>query len=169
MVFERLRKIVDAKLAKLGLKINYKLCGTKHDSVTEEIRNTIHLNPKDSKSSALAAQNMQHLLLHEIGHILVRTKIPVKIKRNQKVMALFGDLIKRYRRRQGRIQASPDFISNYAQVQPRDDFCETFAVYANLNGDIRKIRAFLKKGGKGPKVLKKMLWISRIVKNIANI
>jgi hypothetical protein len=84
-------------------------------------------------------------------------------------MALFGDLIKRYRRRQGRIQASPDFISNYAQVQPRDDFCETFAVYANLNGDIRKIRAFLKKGGKGPKVLKKMLWISRIVKNIANI
>jgi hypothetical protein len=164
MTFESLRKTVDAKLAKLGLKVNYKLCRTKHESVTEEIRNTIHLNPKDSKSSALAAQNMQHFLLHEIGHIFVRTKIPLKIKKRKEVIDLFGDLIKRYRRRQGRIKTSPDFISNYAQVQPRDNFCEVFAVYCAFEGDIKAIFRFLKQHKKSGKVKAQVLWLSRFLK-----
>ena len=172
MAFERLRKIADAKLAKLGLNIDYKLHYLKKgESGTNASKYTIYINPRDRSSKWLAVQSLQHLLLHEIGHIiaydhLIRGK---RLSRKPEVRDLFGDISKFYRRNLHIKRHNPDFISTYAQVHPREDFCETFAVYANLGGDIRKIKAFLKKRGTGPKVLKKMLWINGIVKNIANI
>ena len=167
MALERLRAVAEKKLAKLGIKLDYTLhLNWKEETGTDTPRHAIYINPDDTRCKTLAMQNMQHLLLHEIGHVFLHTYVTNKIRKNPEFKALFGDTIKGYRRKRGRMKTSPDFISNYAQVQSRDDFCETFAVYVAFEGNMRKIKAFLRQRKKGPKVLKKVIWIRRFVKII---
>jgi len=111
---------------------------------------------------------MQHLLFHELGHIFVYRYISTKIKKDPNFAALFGDLTKRYRRKLSRLRTHSDFISNYAQSHPEENFCEVFAVYCAHEGKIRKVYQHLKKQKKSAKVNKQAHWIHKFVKEIAN-
>ena len=180
MAFERTKNIANEKLCNLGIKMPCKVwhlhkgeswscskfCKRNHVHV-------VHLNPLDVKaptrntpghvrSPTLAVQSLQHLLLHEYGHIFfckfVRKKDATTIKE------LFGDVTKGYKRNIKIKRNSPDFISTYAQVHPEDNFVEVFAVYVGFCGDMHKVRKFLKQKKKSDKVLKQMQWIDKFVK-----
>ena len=163
MSFESLRKIVDTKLAKLGIKLSYKLGRTKSESGTSRKTRTIYLNPLDAKYKDLARHDMQHLLMHETGHVLLYD-VPLRVQKSPEFVLLFGDVVKAYRRKQGKVKTSPDFISNYAQVQPRDNFCEVFAVCCAFEGNLKATFRFLKQHKKSGKVKAQVLWLSRFLK-----
>ncbi len=167
MVF-RTSLIVDQKLSNIGLNIPYKLQRTCVETFVKEQRSRVFLNPEDRKSKVLAHQSMQHLLFHELGHIFVYRYISTKIKKDPNFAALFGDLTKQYRRKLSRLRTHPDFISNYAQSHPEENFCEVFAVYCAHEGKIRKVYKHLKKQKKSAKVNKQAHWIHQFVKEIAN-
>lgn len=180
MAFEKVRAVADDKLCKLGIKLRYKVqhlhkgesrscskfCRRNHAHV-------IHLNPLDIiaptkdtpghiRSPALAIQTIQHLLLHEMGHVFFCKFV----RKNDaaKVRELFGDVAKGYERDIKIKHNSPDFISTYAQVHPEDNFVEVFAVYVNFCGNMQKVRKFLKQEGKSNKVFKQMQWIDKFIK-----
>ncbi len=181
MAFEKTKEIANEKLCKLGIKLKCKVwhlhegeswsCNT---FCRKSHAHVIHLNPLDVKaptkstpgnvnSPTLARQTMQHLLLHEMGHVFfckcVRKKDAVRVK------ALFGDVAMRYKRDISIKRNSPDFISTYAQVHPEDNFVEVFAVYVGFCGDMQKIRKFLKLKKKSDKVLKQFIWMDKFVRN----
>lgn len=167
MVFERTSQIVNEKLENLELRIPYKLCRTIcTETFVDECTRHIVLNPEDRKSKVLAQQTMQHLLLHELGHLFVRRFITRKIKKKPKFILLFGDLTKVYRRKLSRIRTSRDFISNYAQAHPEENFCEVFAVYCAHEGKIRKVYKHLKKAKKSKHVRNQVRWIHKFVKRL---
>ncbi|MEM4248605.1 MAG: putative zinc-binding metallopeptidase, partial [Candidatus Nanoarchaeia archaeon] len=124
--------------------------------------------PEDRKSKVLAQQSMQHLLFHELGHIFVYRYVPRSLKKDTEFKALFGDLTKQYRRKLSRLRTHPDFISNYAQSHPEENFCEVFAVYCAHEGKIRKMYEHLKKHKKSDKVKKQAFWIHKFVKKVRN-
>ena len=167
MVFERTSQIVDTKLANLELHIPYTLWKTEcAETFVDEYKRHIVLNPNDRKSKVLAQQSIQHLLMHELGHIFVLKFIKRAIKNDPEFKALFGDLTKAYRRKLLRIRTSRDFISNYAQSHPEENFCEVFAVYCGHEGKIRKVYKHLKKLKKSHKVWKQVYWMHKFVKNL---
>ena len=160
-------QIVCQKMSNLGLTIPHKVHYNGHtETWVSEKQNTIFLNPEDRKSKMLAQQTMQHLLLHELGHIFARKFIKRKTRKDPAVITLFGDMTKHYRRKLTRITTKDDFISNYAQVHPEDNFCEVFAVYCAHEGKIRKVYKHLKKQKKSKRVRKQVLWIHRFVKEL---
>lgn len=170
MVFDKTKCITHEKLCSLGVKLNCriwrlregeswscnKFCKRHHAHV-------IHLNPQDVKSRMLARQNLQHLLLHEYGHVFFCRCVRRKEK-IAKLKELFGDVSKGYKRDMSKKFIEPDFISTYAQVHPEDNFCEVFAVYVSFCGNMREIRKFLKQKKKSDKVLKQFIWLDRFIK-----
>jgi len=167
MVFEQTKRIVNRKLRKIGIKVHYRLWKEKYEeSWVYEHGHVVHLNPDDRRSSTLAIESMEHLLLHEIAHIVVNDYLLKKIKGSEEAQKLFGDLTRRYRRDLKRKYKNKDFISTYAQVHPEDNFAEVFAVFANLEGDFKKIRKFLRKSRKSNLVLKQMFWMRDFLESI---
>lgn len=167
MVFERTSLLVDQKIFNLGLRLPYRLWRTDcAESFVNEHKRLVVINPEDRKSRILAKQSMQHLLLHELGHIFVHRFINRQIKKDVEFIALFGNLSKHYRRKLSRLKTHQDFISNYAQVHPEDNFCEVFAVYCADEGKIRKVYKHLSKLKKSDKVRAQMLWLHRFVKEL---
>lgn len=160
-------EIVCQKMSNLGISIPHKVHYNGHtETWVSEKKSTIFLNPEDRKSKMLAQQTMQHLLAHEIGHIFVKKFITKKTKKDPEFTKLFGDLTKHYRRKLTRIATSCDFISNYAQVHPEDNFCEVFAVYCTHEGKIRKVYKRIKKAKKSKKVRKQVYWIHKFVREL---
>jgi len=160
-------QIVCQKMSTVGLRIPHKVHYNGHtETWVNEKQSTIFLNPEDRKSKMLAQQTMQHLLLHEIGHIFVKKFITRKIKKDPEFAKLFGDLTKHYRRKLTRITTKGDFISNYAQVHPEDNFCEVFAVYCSHEGKIRKVYKHLKKARKSHVVRKQAYWVHKFIKKL---
>jgi len=167
MVFERTSEVVNEKLANLELRIPYRIWRTEcAETFVDEYKRLIVINPEDRKSKVLACQSIQHLLLHELGHIFVLKFIKKKIKKDPEFRALFGDLTKAYRRKLARLRTSPHFISNYAQSHPEENFCEVFAVYCNHEGKIRKVYKHLKKLKKSKRVRKQVYWIHKFIKKL---
>lgn len=169
MAFERTKNVTNEKLCSLGIEMPCRIwylhkgeSWSCSKNCTKKHAHIVHLNPQDIKSRMLAMQNLQHLLLHEVGHIFFCEC--VRKKENTRLKELFGDVDKGYKRDMKKKFNSPDFISTYAQVHPEDNFCEVFAVYVNFEGDMKGIRKFLKQKGKSDKVLKQMQWIDRFVK-----
>jgi len=167
MVF-RTSLLVDQKLSNIGLSMPYRLKRTCLETFVRAQQKLIFLNPEDRKSKVLAHQSMQHLLFHELGHIFVYKFVSRKLKKDTEFAALFGDLTKQYRRKLSKSRKHPDFISNYAQSHPEENFCEVFAVYCAHEGKIRKVYKHLKKQKKSAKVKKQAYWIHNFVKEIAN-
>ena len=112
----------------------------------------------------MARQNLQHVLLHEYGHVFFCRY--VRKKEDAKLKELFGDVDKKYKRNMKKKFNDPDFISTYAQVHPEDNFCEIFAVYISFCGDMTAIKKFLKQKKKSNKVLKQFLWLDKFVKKM---
>ena len=180
MAFEKTRCVANEKLCSLGINLKCRVwhlhegeswsCNT---FCKKSHAHIIHLNPLDVKaptkatpgnvrSPTLAIPTMQHLLLHEMGHVFfckcIRKKDLASVKR------LFGDVCQTYKRSMGKKFNSPDFISTYAQVHPEDNFVEVFAVYAGFYGDMKAIKKFLKQKKKSDKVLKQFLWLDKFVR-----
>jgi len=157
--------VVDQKLSGMGLRLPYKLWQTDcAETWVSEHKGHIHLNPHERTLRIFAHRSVEHLLLHELGHIFVHSYLPRKVKTDEKFVALFGGIMKHYRRRLGRVKSSPDFISNYAQVHPEDNFCEVFAIYCRFEGKIRKIHKWLRKHRKSQKVKKQVCWLHAYLK-----
>ena len=169
MAFEHVQATVDVKLKRLGIRLKCKVwrlakgeswscskdCKRKHKHI-------IHINPQDVNSRMLVAQSLQHLLLHEYGHIFFCKY--VRKKKDAKLKELFGDVDKKYKRDMKKKFITPDYISTYAQVHPEDNFCEVFAIYVHFEGDMKEIRKFLKQKKKSGKVLKQFIWMDKFVK-----
>jgi len=167
MAFERVRKIVDTKLAAVGLNIKYKIRTlSEGESYASNDRHVIYINPLDAKSKMMARQNLRHILFHEVGHIFANDNFTKKIKRDPKFLALFGDLTKHYRRDMRKKFKHIDFVSTYAQVHPSDNFCEAFAVYCTFEGNLKDIFKHIKK--RAEKVRKQMYWIKKFIKQMNN-
>lgn len=167
MAFERTSQIVSRKMSSLGLRIPYRLWRTDcTETFVNECKRTIVINPEDRKSKVLAQQSIQHLLFHELGHIFVHKFIKRKIKKDPAVVKLFGDMTKTYRRKLSRLRTHSDFISNYAQSHPEENFCEVFAVYCAHEGKIRKVYKHIKKAKKSHMVKKQVYWIHKFVKEL---
>jgi hypothetical protein len=181
MVLEKTKQIANEKLCSIGIKLKCKVwhlhkgeswscdtfCRKSHAHI-------IHLNPLDVKaptkttpgnvnSPTLARQTMQHLLLHEMGHVFFCKQ--VMKRKDPTLLKLFGNVSQRYKRDMSKKFNSPDFISTYAQVHPEDNWVEVFAVYAGFCGDMQKIKKFLKQKKKNNKVLKQFIWMDRFVRN----
>jgi hypothetical protein len=168
MVFERTKRIVDGKLRKLGIKVKYKIWREKYEeSWVYERGHVVHLNPNDRKSHSLAIETMEHLLLHEIAHIMFTDYVTMKVRKGEEARKLFGDLTKTYRRSLQRKRDSKDYISTYAQVHPEDNFAEVFAFFVNFEGDLKRIRKILNRIGKNNRVLKQMFWVRDFLESVA--
>ncbi|KKQ35387.1 MAG: hypothetical protein US50_C0016G0017 [Candidatus Nomurabacteria bacterium GW2011_GWB1_37_5] len=164
MQYKRIQVAADKKLAKIGLNLKYKIQNEKKGESWTKSGHIIKINKIDAKSRWMAVQSIEHILLHEIGHILLQDFVTKKMQKDKKVYDLFGDLSKGYIRNLKTKHQHPDFISTYAQVHPRDNFCEAFAVYAKFEGNIALIKDFLKERKKGIKVLNQMIWIKSLIK-----
>jgi hypothetical protein len=167
MAFERVKKIVDKKLAAMGLHIKYKIRTlSEGESYSSNRSHVVYINPIDAKSKMMARQNLQHILFHEVGHIFANDNFTKKIKKDPKFFALFGDLTKHYSRDMRKKFRHIDFVSTYAQVHPSDNFCEAFAVYCTFEGNLKEIFKHVRKNSE--KVRKQMRWINKFIKQMNN-
>ncbi len=168
MALERTKNIVNRKLINLGIDLSYRVCplydgeSWSCDRCKKKHKHIVHLDSKDATSRMLAMQNLQHLLLHETGHIFLCTTVR-KVK-DPCLKKLFGDINKEYTRDMRFKHRSSDFISTYAQAHPEDNFCEVFAVYVGFCGDMQKIKKFLRQKKKSDKVLQQFIWMDKFVK-----
>ncbi len=166
-MFSATIKRADQKLAKIGLHFAFEIRRTKRESWLAGDGKTIYLNPEDRKVAMLAEESELHIVLHECGHILL-DKNP-SIKENPEALSLFGDLNVPYRRNLSQKRESPDFISHYAQVHPEDNFAEAFAVYANNEGSLKKLRILVRNKHKSKIVMEQFLWLRRFLGNGGHI
>ncbi|QQG40055.1 MAG: putative zinc-binding metallopeptidase [Candidatus Aenigmatarchaeota archaeon] len=164
MAFERTRASVDRKLEALGLSAKYKMYRLgRGESWCSERRRVLHINQRDADSRMMARQSIDHVVLHELGHVFSYEN-KAKLGRNAKARRLFGNIYKHYRRNMKPKRNSPDFISTYAQVHPADNFAEVFGVYVHFGGDMKKVGKFLRSGGKSGVVMKQFRWLAGFVK-----
>jgi hypothetical protein len=166
MAFERLRVVVDRKLANIGLKFDYKLWRLEKGESWASRSHIVHINAEDKYSTMMGGQCLRHILLHEIGHLFIHDYITPEVKKSPEFIALFGDLTKFYRRNMKRKFEDADFISHYAQVHPEDNFCEVFACCCRFEGNLKEIFKHLEERRKSGKVKKQILWISKFIKQL---
>ncbi len=169
-MFDVTKQKVDSKLDKIGLQFKFKLRRLKEgESYATRNYKTIFLNPEDRKCKWLAIQTEEHVLLHEIGHIVDYRYIKKSmVNKDPTFVELFGNVKRCYRRDMDKKFHDKYFISDYAQVHPADDFAEVFAVYANLEGNMSRIKKYLQKKRKNRIVYKQFVWLNKFIHSISD-
>lgn len=170
-VLSRAKAAVNARLEKIGLKLPYNIVITDKESYSaEEGSKTIHINPEDAESENLAIKNLEYLILHELGHLFVMNHVSERLKYDEGVQDLFGDMSKFYRRALKSMEEGdkPDFISKYAQAHPEDNFCEVFAVLMYHDGDLETAKDYAERHHKNQHVIDQLIWMDRFIKVVAS-
>jgi hypothetical protein len=120
---------------------------------------TIGLNPGDVRKPFAAFHNRKYLLIHELGHHFVETRLG---KRDRKRLEpLFGSYDAPYRRAPKPRRCGPDHVSRYAMTHPAEDIAETFAVCLWRDWEPRAVRALLR--ARSPACRRKVAAIGRLV------
>lgn len=102
---------------------------------------TIGLNPRDVRKPFAAFHRRTYLLIHELGHHFVETRLG---KRDRKRLEpLFGSYDAPYRRAPKPRRCGPDHVSRYAMTHPAEDIAETFAVCLWRDWEPRAVRELL--------------------------
>jgi len=58
------------------------------------------------------------------------------------------------------VTAAADYVSEYAQDAPREDFAETFMVYVRSKGDVSRL-------GRTPRLLQKVRFVRQVAAQVA--
>ncbi|MCX7031309.1 MAG: putative zinc-binding metallopeptidase, partial [Spirochaetes bacterium] len=120
---------------------------------------TIGLNPRDVRRPFAAFHRRAYLLIHELGHHFVETRLG---KRDRKRLEpLFGNYDAPYRRAPKPRRCGPDYVSRYAMTHPAEDIAETFAVCLWCDWQPGAVRKLL--GARSPICRRKAAAIGRLI------
>jgi hypothetical protein len=162
-MFEKTIADVGKRLTSVGL--GFILEGVRrirvvHEESYHDSRNlTIGLNPADVHKPYAAFHTRPYLLVHELGHHFVETRLTPTQKRN--LVAVFGDYDAPYHRRPKPREADADHVSRYSMTHPAEDFAETFAVLLWRLWDRAAVDALM--SGKSSTCRAKLAAMDRIV------
>jgi hypothetical protein len=119
---------------------------------------------------AMVDTSFMHLIRHETAHAFFN--LTWKPQLTMSFAAAFGrhdapydlgviDQALSGLRRQDR----PEFVSDYAQEHPCEDFAETFAVYLRFQGDAAGLERYIQAKGNSPVLRRKFDYVARLIAN----
>lgn len=120
---------------------------------------TIGLNPRDVRKPFAAFHRRAYLLIHELGHHFVETRLGTRDRK--RLEPLFGGYDAPYRRAPKPRRCGRDHVSRYAMTHPAEDIAETFAVCLWRDWEPAAVRALL--GARGPACRRKVAAIGRLI------
>lgn len=120
---------------------------------------TIGLNPRDVRKPYAAFHRRAYLLIHELGHHFVETRLGARDRR--RLEPLFGGYDAPYRRAPKPRRCGRDHVSRYAMTHPAEDIAETFAVCLWRDWEPEAVRALL--AARSPACRRKAAAIRRLI------